>query len=118
MKSASSAFAHTIVCYVNPIPALKQFSGDAAPRKDPLLAHVYGVKNVYTALVRIYALHHLDDRVMYNLAMATFAGVLFLYLTETFIWRTVRLREGMIPYITAGGGLLWMYLQRDFYVKK
>lgn len=48
--------------------------------------------------------------------MCTFAGVLFLYVTELSVYGTVRLREASFPFITAGGGLLWMALQRGAYL--
>lgn len=115
---------HSLVCYLKPpSTSLRAFSG---PQARPylhsssggggLLARVYGVKNVYTGLIRAYAAYNLANGPVYDLAMCTFAGVLFLYATELGVYGTVRLREAAIPFVTSGAGLLWMGLQRGSYV--
>jgi ABC-type branched-subunit amino acid transport system permease subunit len=77
---------------------------------------VYGTKNVYTAAIRAYAAYHADNRQVYELAMLTFAGVLVLYVLELLVYRTVRVKEFAFPMVTAGSGLVWMWLQRDWYL--
>lgn len=63
-----------------------------------------------------FAAYHTSNTQVYDLAACTFVGVLFLYGSELMIYRTVRLREAMIPFINARGGLLWMALQRGSYL--
>ena len=92
-----------------------QFQGPKRPEPTSLLAHVYGVKNIYTSLIRAYAAYHITNTDVYTLAIFTFAGVLFLYVTELTVYRTVRPKEASIPLVTASLGLSWMLLQRDFY---
>jgi len=92
------------------------FRGPARPEPNGLLARVYGVKNVYTSLIRAYAAYHITNPELYTLAMCTLAGVLFLYTTELVYYRTVRPQDYTIPFLTATLGLAWMYAQRDFYV--
>ncbi|KFX97053.1 hypothetical protein V495_03457 [Pseudogymnoascus sp. VKM F-4514 (FW-929)] len=111
-----SALAHSAVTYLNPIASLRQFSGPSAPAPNPLTAHVYGVKNVYTGLIRLYAAYHIGNPQLYTLAQWTFVGVLVLYVGELAIWKTVRMKEGAIPLVTAGLGILWMTIQRDWYL--
>lgn len=111
-----SALAHSAVTYLNPISSLRQFAGPSAPPPNSLLAHVYGIKNIYTGLIRFYAAYHVGNPQLYTLAQWTFAGVLVLYLGELVIWQTVRLKEGAIPLVTAGLGLLWMVVYRDWYL--
>lgn len=74
------------------------------------------MKNIYTALIRGFAAYHITNPQVYDLATCTFVGVLFLYGSELVIYRTVRMREAVIPFITAGVGLLWMGLQRSSYL--
>lgn len=108
-----------MVCYTsNPKAALRQFSGAEAPPPHPLLAHVYGVKNFYTSLIRFYAAYNISNPLMYDLAIWTFVGVLFLYITEVVIYKTTRLREASFPFVIAGTGFLWMMLQRDWYLSQ
>jgi hypothetical protein len=111
-----AAFIHTIVCYVSP-PAVSnvQFRGSRAPPPTALLAHVYGLKNFYTMLIRLYAAYHIGNREVYTLAMFSFVGVLWLYITELAVWKTVTLRDAAFPYVLAGTGLVWMVNQREWY---
>ncbi|KAK4240772.1 hypothetical protein C8A03DRAFT_31046 [Achaetomium macrosporum] len=112
-----SAAIHTAVCYLSPPTAsLAQFRGPTRPTSHGLLARVYGVKNTYTSLIRIYAAYHITNPELYHLAMCTFAGVLFLYGTEWLVYRTVRTREVGFPLVTASSGLIWMLAQREFYL--
>ncbi|KAL2802766.1 hypothetical protein BJX63DRAFT_98750 [Aspergillus granulosus] len=104
------------VTYIPPIAALKKFSGPSAPAKSSLLAHIYGVKNVYTGLIRLYAAYYINTAPVYDLATVTFVGVLFLYISECFVFETVRVREAVFPFVTAGVGLFWMVSGRKTYL--
>lgn len=116
VETGVSAAIHTVVCYLSsPAVALKQFSGPARPPPIGLLARVYGVKNIYTSLIRLYAAYAIDNAALYDLAAATFMGVLVLYVTELVVFRTVRWQEATFPLVHAGVGLTWMLLQRGWY---
>jgi hypothetical protein len=77
---------------------------------------VYGVKNIYTGAIRVYAAYDIYNSAVYDLATWTFVGVLALYASECFWYRTVRLREAVFPFVTAGSGLVWMCMARDEYL--
>ncbi|KAI2617611.1 ergosterol biosynthesis protein-like protein Erg28 [Hypomontagnella submonticulosa] len=114
-----SAAIHTVVCYLSsPTASLRQFSGPNAPPPHPLLAHVYGVKNFYTSVIRLYAAYNITDPHLYDLAFWSFVGVLFLYITEVFVYKNARLQEASFPYVLAGSGVVWMVLQRDWYLSQ
>lgn len=116
-QTGLSAAIHTVVCYrVSAGTALKAFSGPAAPPAHPLLAHTYGVKNIYTGLIRLYAAYYITNPQVYDLAICTFVGVLFLYSTETFIYKTSRLREALFAFVMAGSAVVWMTTQRGWYL--
>lgn len=97
---------------------MASFSGPNRPPPTALLAHVYAVKNSYTAAIRLYAAYHISNPQLYELAMFSLIGVLFLYTTELFIWRTARLKECVFPFIFAGSGLIWMIATKDFYLQR
>lgn len=117
LQCGIAALTHSAVCYICPSRSLRQFSGSAAPPRDSLLAHVYGIKNVYSGCIRLYAAYHIENAELYSLATWTFAGVLVLFLGEFFIWRTARLKESIFPFVTAGSGLVWMLAQRNQYLR-
>lgn len=108
---------HTVATYTRPIQSMVPFQGAKAPQPTALQAHIYGIKNIYTVLIRFYAAYNLQNRELYILAMCSFAGVLFLYSTELLIWQTVRPREAIIPLLTSSVALTWMWTQMDFYVQ-
>ncbi|KAI1261527.1 ergosterol biosynthesis protein-like protein Erg28 [Xylariaceae sp. FL1019] len=117
LMPATMAAIHTVVCYIAPPTAsTKQFSGPAAPPPTGLLARTYGVKNFYTSAIRFYAAYHIANPQVYDLATLTFAGVLFLYTGEVFVYKTSRMREMWSSFLLAGTGFFWMMAQRDWYL--
>ncbi|KAF7346070.1 Heterotrimeric G-protein alpha subunit [Mycena sanguinolenta] len=115
--TGASALIHSAVCYVSPpSTALAIFSGPNRPTPTSLLAHVYATKNMYTGAIRLYAAYHIANAQLYNLAAFTFVGVLGLNVSEMLLFGTVRMREGLWPFVTAGTGLAWMVLQREWYL--
>ena len=96
--------------------SLTQFRGTSAPPPNALLAHVYAVKNIYTGAIRLYAAFNIQNEALYNLSILTFVGVLGLYGLERFVYGTVRNKEGVFPFVTAGLGLAWMISQRGSYM--
>ncbi|KAK3990757.1 Erg28 like protein-domain-containing protein [Cladorrhinum sp. PSN332] len=117
LLQSTLAIGHSIVCYIGtPEKAMAQFSGPQKPVHTGLSARLYGVKNIYTGLMRGYAAYNIANPQVYALAQASFAGVLFLYLTELFVYKTARIKECIFPFIGAGGLTLWMWLQKDYYL--
>ncbi|KAI1738156.1 ergosterol biosynthesis protein-like protein Erg28 [Xylaria scruposa] len=117
LMPALMAAIHTVACYVkSPTASLAQFSGPAAPPPSGLLARVYGVKNIYTSLIRFYAAYYISNPQIYDLATLTFVGVLFLYAGEVFVFRTSRLKETAFSFALSGSALVWMVSQREWYL--
>lgn len=110
------ALIHTVVTYIRPLSSMKGFSGPSAPAPNALTAHVYGVKNVYTALIRLYAAHNIHNRELYTLAIITYIGPLFLYGTEWLIWGNARRRETIPTFFIPTTMLVWMLMERDWYL--
>jgi len=116
LQESVSALIHTVVCFTaHPDISMAVFSGPRRPPPSGLLAHVYGVKNIYTGLIRAYAAYHIANPELYQLAMWSCAGVLFLYGLECFVYNTARLRECTWPFILAGSGTVWMIMQKEWY---
>lgn len=116
-KTVVAGGFHTVATYTRPIQSMVPFQGANAPQPTALQAHIYGVKNIYTVLIRFYAAYNLQNRELYILAMCSFAGVFFLYSSELLIWQTVRPRDAVIPLLTSSVGLTWMWTQMNYYVQ-
>ncbi|KAL1835392.1 hypothetical protein VTJ49DRAFT_6817 [Mycothermus thermophilus] len=113
-----AGIGHTAWCYLNPpSSALRMFSGPQAPPPTTLAAHIYAVKNFYTCAMRLYAVYNLNNRPVYNLAMLSYAGVIWLYLTEYAVWKTAQGKDAAVALTTSGIGLAWMVLQRGWYLR-
>lgn len=112
------AIIHSVVCYVSsPRLSMKQFEAPRAPPPNLLHAHLYGVKNFYTAAMRIYAAYSINNPQLYNLAMFSFAGVVFLNMGELFVWKTTTPKTAFFPLFNSGIGLIWMLAQREWYCR-
>ncbi|KIW14369.1 hypothetical protein PV08_07151 [Exophiala spinifera] len=107
---------HTVVCYINPLGSMRQFSGPRAPPPTSVLAHVYGMQNLYTGFIRILAAYNIDNAPLYHLAILTYVGTIFLNGSETLIWKTARFYETKYAYLPALIGLVWLVAQRDWYL--
>lgn len=115
-QEAFMGAVHTVVCYIaSPKASLGQFSGPAAPPPNGLLARVYGVKNIYTSLIRLYAAYNISNPQVYDLAIFTICGVLFLYGGEVFVYKTSRMKEMWFTFLLSCPGLVWMITQRAWY---
>ena len=111
------ALTHIVVTYTHPIAALKQFRGPSSPSHNALsLAHIYGVKNIYSGLIRLYAAYNIHKRELYHLALMTYVGVFAFYAMEWLIWKTVRLRETASSFLISGVMLSWMLIEQDRYL--
>ncbi|PNY27767.1 Uncharacterized protein TCAP_02304 [Tolypocladium capitatum] len=111
------AIAHSVVCYVSdPETSLRQYSVPARPPPSGLCARLYGMKNVYTSLIRAYAAYNISNPQLYALAMASFLGVVFLNGTELVVYRTARPKECAVALIAPTTALLWMSSQRHYYI--
>jgi hypothetical protein len=93
------------------------FTGPRSPPPTSLLAHVYAVKNFYTFAMRLYAVYNLNNGAVYNLAMLSYAGVIWLYLTEWAIWKTAKGKDAAVALTTSTIGLSWMLAQRGWYLR-
>jgi hypothetical protein len=100
---------------------------------------VFGVQNIYISAIRVYTALDIGNRGLYDLALLTNLGVLAMFASEMFVWRTVGARvraililfscmlqptetndnvvqESVFPFVNAGVGIVWMMAQRGWYL--
>ncbi|RAL07019.1 Erg28 family protein [Aspergillus homomorphus CBS 101889] len=116
LYSTLATLAHALTTYLHPLRSIHAFSGPSAPPKSPLLAHVYGLINLLAASIRLSAAYHIHNAPVYDLAVLSFVFVLALYLSEILVWGTVAVRDGMVPIVASGVGVLWMVGGREWYL--
>lgn len=110
------ASIHSIVCYVSPSTSLKPFSGPRRPLHSPLLAHVYAMMNMLMGAIRAQAANDINNKALYDLAPMTYVGVVWFFISETMMWKTVRIGDIAFPFGLTAMGLTWMVVQRTSYV--
>ncbi|RAK81549.1 uncharacterized protein BO72DRAFT_492380 [Aspergillus fijiensis CBS 313.89] len=116
LYSTLATLTHSLATYLRPLPSIQAFTGPNAPARSPLLAHVYGLANLLAAGIRGAAAYHIHVAPVYDLALLSFGAVLGFYVAEVGVWRTVRVREGVVPVVAAGVGVVWMEWARGGYV--
>jgi len=96
-------------------------TNDAYPSTSPvtpLSARTFGTWTLITSIVRLYAAYNIDDPIVYQLGLWTYAIAWLHFVSEWFIFKTARWGAGLAgPVFVATGSLLWMSLQWGFYVK-
>ncbi|KAI0064757.1 Erg28-like protein [Artomyces pyxidatus] len=94
---------------------------NATPPTEPvtsLQARTFAVWTLTSAVVRWYAAYHIQDKIIYDMALMTYLIAFAHFSSELLIYRTAKLSVAVIsPVIVASTSLIWMLKQYDFYVK-
>jgi hypothetical protein len=53
---------------------------------------------------------------LYDLALGTYVGVIWLLVSEMILWKTVHVKDIVVPFVVTAVGLGWMTRQREWYV--
>ncbi|AOW27158.1 hypothetical protein MG5_01522 [Candida albicans P57072] len=84
---------------------------------SPLSARTFGTWTLITSIVRFYGAYYLQNKQIYELTQFTFAIAAWHFLSEWLYFGTCKLGKGLSgPLIVSSVSLVWMYLQKDFYV--
>lgn len=83
----------------------------------PLSARTFGTWTAITAIIRLYAAYHIKETAVYELALWSFGIAWLHFVSEWMVFQTTRLGPGLIgPLIVSTGSLVWMSMQRDYYL--
>lgn len=84
----------------------------------PLAARLFGTWTVAQSMVRLYAAYHISNPQLYQMAYLTFLIAFAHFMSEWWIFGTVKWGGPIAgPAIISTSGLVWMWLQWDFYVQ-
>lgn len=114
---AAVSIGNSIQGYVSLGPTRQVYAG---PRSavTPLSARTFGTWTFITAVVRIYAAYNINDRSWYDIAMWVFAAAWGHFMSEWLVFRTAAWGRGLAgPVVISTTSLMWMYLQRDYYIR-
>ncbi|KAJ7127049.1 Erg28-like protein [Mycena epipterygia] len=84
----------------------------------PLQARTFAVWTLTSAVVRGYAAYHLNEKIMYDMALFTYLIAFGHFASELLIFRSATPNAGVIsPVIVSTTSLIWMFSQYSYYVK-
>ncbi|KAF2188576.1 ergosterol biosynthesis protein-like protein [Zopfia rhizophila CBS 207.26] len=84
----------------------------------PLSARTFGTWTFLSSIIRLYAAYHIDEPLIYQLALWTYGVAWAHFMSEWWVFGTTRWGKGLAgPVFVSSGSLMWMWLQWGFYVK-
>jgi len=82
-----------------------------------LSARTFGTWTFITSIVRFYGAYHLNNPQVYQLVQWTYVVAAGHFLSEWLVYKTCKFGKGIAgPMIVSSISLIWMYLQKDFYL--
>ncbi|KAI5295000.1 ergosterol biosynthesis protein [Ascosphaera acerosa] len=111
---AAVSTINSFQAYISPLYTSLIYNN--APQ-NPMHSRAFGTWTLLSSVVRAYAAFNIADPAVYALAMWTYAIALAHFGGEWLLFGTAQAKGRFIsPFVVASGSLLWMYLQRDFYL--
>ncbi|CRK44886.1 hypothetical protein BN1723_006342 [Verticillium longisporum] len=93
-------------------------AGNATDQVTPLAARLFATWTLLAAVVRMYAAYHLEHAHMYDLVLWTYVVALGHFLSEMLVFKTVKFGAPSVsPLIVATTAMIWMPMQRGYYVQ-
>ncbi|KAJ7475794.1 hypothetical protein FB451DRAFT_257070 [Mycena latifolia] len=84
----------------------------------PLQARTFAAWTITSAVIRGYAAYHLNQKIMYDMALFSYLIAFGHFASELLIFRTATPNPGVIsPVIVSTTSLIWMFSQYNYYVK-
>lgn len=87
------------------------------PQVTNLSARTFGTWTLITSIVRLYGAYHLGNPQVYLLVQWTYVVAFWHFFSEWLVYGTCKFGKGIAgPAIVATTSLVWMYLQKPYYV--
>ena len=98
------------------IPASTVHAGNASP-VTALSARTFGTWTALSSIIRLYAAYHINEAVVYEMCLWTFALAWAHFMSEWLVFGTARWSRGLAgPVFVATGTGAWMLSQWSSYV--
>lgn len=82
-----------------------------------LSARTFGTWTIITSIVRFYGAYYLHNKQIYELCFCTFLVAGGHFISEWLRYKTCKFGSGLLgPLVVSTTSIIWMYLQKDFYV--
>ncbi|KAF5326695.1 hypothetical protein D9619_004927 [Psilocybe cf. subviscida] len=115
---ASAAVFNTVQNFFTLKFTRKIYNNVPATSVTPLQARTFGVWTLTSAVIRFYAAYHINNKAIYDMALASYLIAFFHFSTELFTFGTATINAGvMSPVVVSTTSLFWMLSQYGFYVR-
>ncbi|KAF2731674.1 ergosterol biosynthesis protein-like protein [Polyplosphaeria fusca] len=89
-----------------------------ASQVTPLSARTFGTWTLLASVVRMLVAYHIDEKAWYELGMWTYGIAWAHFMSEWLVFGTAKWGMPIAgPVVVANGSLLWMVMQKAWYVK-
>lgn len=89
----------------------------ASPQVTHLSARTFGTWTFIASVIRFYGAYHVSNKQVYELVIASFAVAGVHFMSEWLVYKTCRFGKGFLgPLVVSSTSLVWMTLQKDFYL--
>ncbi|CAI6337572.1 unnamed protein product [Periconia digitata] len=83
----------------------------------PLTGRLFGTWTLLAAVIRLYGAYYINEKPVYELAMAAYAVAWCHFMSEWVVFGTTRWGIPLAgPAVISTGTLVWMWVQRGFYL--
>ena len=94
-------------------------AGEIPSQVTPLSGRKFGTWTLLTSIVRLYAAYHINEPGMYTLGMWTYGVAWMHFMGEWWVFGTTRWGKPLAgPVIVSTTSLVWMFLQKDYYLSQ
>ncbi|KAK2149696.1 hypothetical protein LSH36_441g00021 [Paralvinella palmiformis] len=103
------AFGNTLSCFRGHQILSDKLYTDAHGQVNALMARIFGVWTLLSAVIRIYCAYDIKNRAVYNLTYFSFVLAFIHFIAECFFYKTAPLTVGvMMPLAVSALSLVWM----------
>lgn len=103
--------------YTSPGKSTPLQPGELPSQVTPLSGRKWGTWTALTGILRFYVAYHINEKAMFELGMWTYGVAWAHYMSEWWVFGTTRWGAPLAgPVVISTGSLVWMYLQRDYYL--
>ncbi|EEA21091.1 ergosterol biosynthesis protein [Talaromyces marneffei ATCC 18224] len=116
ISAANSAQSYLSPLYHSQIFIGSRRTNNKSP-STPLAARTFGTWTFVSAVIRAYAAYNIHNPVAYDMAIWTYGIALVHFTTEWLVYGSAEFRGRIVfPFLFASGALVWMGLERGYYL--
>ncbi|ODQ78375.1 hypothetical protein BABINDRAFT_39520 [Babjeviella inositovora NRRL Y-12698] len=108
---------NSVQTYVSGVELTRRVYENKPLETTALSARTFGTWTVVSAVIRFYGAYYINNPQVYELTMCSYYIAAFHFASELFFYKTAKWGKGIMgPAIVATTSIIWMNLQKDYYL--